>query len=537
LQGVRRVLFNLPTVLAAIKEGKPIYIVEGEKDACRLNVMGFTATTCPMGAGKWRDEYSKSLSGANVIIIPDNDDPGKRHIQKVAKCLTGHAASIIMCDIASIWPDVPRGGDISDLLNHHKCDLAIIEKLATAGKPYVEAADKSSEHKSIFDKDVLESWLAGAGLAIRYNVISRKMEITGQMPLSIPREHSNALLPIIIHDAVKSSYKQCSVETIQNLLNVLAIRNRVNPVAELLASTTWDGTDRWQHVYSVLGITHEQQHIDRVLLKKWMRQCASIGTQDGQPAFGADGVLVLVGGQGIGKTSFLRKLTMHPNLFYEGATLDPNNKDSKIEATSVWICELGEIESTFRRDIDRLKAFVTASTDTFRVPYGRTSESVTRRTSFCATANSRDFLVDKTGNRRFWTLPIQNVDFAQLNALHVPQLWAQVWAELQTEGTQSFRLTRDEQAQLARRNNSHEKPLTAQEELEDLFYRAESTDHADRHYKLQLITITQFKAHHEVMSKYSSYVIKQALIKMERFDEKKIKGHRLVELPVVVGIE
>ena len=65
LKGVRRVIYNLPDVLQAAKEGKPVFLVEGEKDVEALDKRELVATTVPMGAGKWRDEYN----GLSLIHI------------------------------------------------------------------------------------------------------------------------------------------------------------------------------------------------------------------------------------------------------------------------------------------------------------------------------------------------------------------------------------------------------------------------------------------------------------------------------------
>ena len=84
IKGVRRVLYQLPAVREAIETGMTVFLVEGEKDVDRLTDEGLTATTCPMGAGKWRDEYADTLSGADVVILPDNDEPGRAHAEQVA---------------------------------------------------------------------------------------------------------------------------------------------------------------------------------------------------------------------------------------------------------------------------------------------------------------------------------------------------------------------------------------------------------------------------------------------------------------------
>jgi len=94
LDGVRLVLYRLPEVIAAVRNGVAVIVVEGEKDADNLAKLGFVTTTNPMGASKWKPEYSEMLLGAHVVIIPDNDKPGLQHAEKVAQSLYGKAASI-----------------------------------------------------------------------------------------------------------------------------------------------------------------------------------------------------------------------------------------------------------------------------------------------------------------------------------------------------------------------------------------------------------------------------------------------------------
>src|SRR5262245_36849109 len=82
MQGVRRVLYRLPEVIQAVKDGKRIWLVEGERDVDSLAEQGLAATTSVGGAGKWRDEYGQVLRGARVAIIPDADEPGRKHAQQ-----------------------------------------------------------------------------------------------------------------------------------------------------------------------------------------------------------------------------------------------------------------------------------------------------------------------------------------------------------------------------------------------------------------------------------------------------------------------
>jgi hypothetical protein len=110
LKGVRRVLYRLPEVVKAVKEGRRVHVVEGEKDADNLAQIGLTATTNPGGADKWNKSYSASLAGAHVVIFPDNDEPGREHALQVARSLRGIAASVRIVNL----PNLPPKGDVSD---------------------------------------------------------------------------------------------------------------------------------------------------------------------------------------------------------------------------------------------------------------------------------------------------------------------------------------------------------------------------------------------------------------------------------------
>ncbi len=110
LKGIIPTLYHqaeLPT-----GDGMPIYLAEGEKDVDRLRGLGLVATCNSGGAGKWRDAYSEALRGADVIIIPDKDEPGRRHAQQVAKSLQGNVASVKVLELPG------ESKDISDWLDN-----------------------------------------------------------------------------------------------------------------------------------------------------------------------------------------------------------------------------------------------------------------------------------------------------------------------------------------------------------------------------------------------------------------------------------
>lgn len=136
LDGVEPVLYNLPEVIKA----ETVFIVEGEKDVEALRKLNIVATTNPMGAGKWKAEYNKYLTGKKIIIIPDNDDPGRKHAENVAESLIGIAKTIRIANL----PDLPEKGDVTDFLKDHSKEelLAVVDCIDFR---------KGEEKKSLWD--------------------------------------------------------------------------------------------------------------------------------------------------------------------------------------------------------------------------------------------------------------------------------------------------------------------------------------------------------------------------------------------------
>lgn len=95
LNETRRVLYRLPEVVAAIQSNAVVYLTEGEKDADAIRALGLQATTHAGGAKNWKpSDYAESLRGARVVVLPDDDGPGRDHGRAVAASLSGIAAEV-----------------------------------------------------------------------------------------------------------------------------------------------------------------------------------------------------------------------------------------------------------------------------------------------------------------------------------------------------------------------------------------------------------------------------------------------------------
>jgi hypothetical protein len=129
LQGVRLVPYNLPEVLKA----ETVFIAEGEKYCETLKAWGLIATTNPMGAGKWRTEFSRYFKDKAVLILPDNDEAGKKHAEQVANSVHGIAKSVKVVEL----PALEQKQDVTDWIaqGHTKDELLCLANKTLEWKP------------------------------------------------------------------------------------------------------------------------------------------------------------------------------------------------------------------------------------------------------------------------------------------------------------------------------------------------------------------------------------------------------------------
>lgn len=330
----------------------------------------------------------------------------------------------------------------------------------------------SGSGKTLLTEKFLRTYLSDIGVTARYNMLSKRIEIDGDLR-GIARGDALNLLPILIGDELRQrNIKGARTQNVRELITLIAGRDRYNPIQQYLDGITWDKRDRLKTVYAALGIADNPLY--RTYVGKWLLQCVALGLNDENTPLGAEGVLVLAGAQGAGKTAFFRQITPR-GLFVEGASIDTSStsggKDSILRATSGWITELGELDSTTKKEQPALKAFLTSPIDQVRQPYAATDTREIRRTSFCGTVNGSDFLVDTTGSRRFWVVPVQKIDknivFSVFTDDFIAQLWGQMYELYIKRGVRSFRLTDAEMEEVQTENRAFEQMLPWEIDIRD----------------------------------------------------------------------
>jgi putative DNA primase/helicase len=249
--------------------------------------------------------------------------------------------------------------------------------------------------------------LKAGNVALRHNLMSREAEYSR--------------LDFVQLKAAGKAFEYRGTD-LGDHIELIAKEDSYHPVKHWVLSKAWDKVDRFEALASTI-VSDMSDRLKKLLLGKWLIQCIELACADNPKP--AQGVLTFAGAQGIGKTTWIRKLCPIDGAIKTGISLDVHDRDSKHMACQYWITELGELDSTLKRDLAALKAFLTESSDRYRLPYASTYETYTRRTSFFASVNKRDFLKDETGNRRWWVIPVSSIDHA--HTIDVQQLWAQVY--------------------------------------------------------------------------------------------------------------
>lgn len=221
---------------------------------------------------------------------------------------------------------------------------------------------------------------------------------------------------------LESNYGITSTNKIIDGVNLIAEENAENKITTRLQSTQWDGEKRIETLFiDYLGC--EDNVYTREVSEK------SLVAAVRRAIFGGikwDNMPILIGPQGVGKSTFLKILGMD---WYNDSLVNVEGKDACEIIQGSWILEMGELSSLRKSELNLVKNFLSRTDDIFRASYGRRAQKYSRRCAFFGTANDTNFLRDETGNRRFWPIdcfihsPIKSI-FNDLND-ELDQIWAE----------------------------------------------------------------------------------------------------------------
>lgn len=422
---LKSVYGNLKDLNKAIAENRPIFIPEGEKDVDTLTKRGYTALTYG-GSGDWQSEFATLFKGAEVYILADNDEPGRKVANAILTDLKGIAKS---AKVIVPVPDIPKA-DISDYFaaGHSNEDFeklihsAVTDKTVGGPEPksiplnlddvrqmlmYKVEYDKDGNEKSrkliqsvknfeiALDND---SRLKGK---IKFDEFSQQTYLMGNTPWETSRNNYRAWSSFddsALFAILQSDYGLNSRNDYFDALKNVAMRNRFHPVRDLLNSLKWDERE---HIRGLLPdyLGAEDTEYTYQVWRLWMLGAVA---RIFQPGCKFDYTVIFQGRQGLGKSTFLQLMALNDGWFND--SLDSLDSDKAAQSLmGSWIIELAELKSLARTagGVDSVKRFLTATQDKYRVPYERRADIFLRQSVFAGTTNKSDFLQDETGNRRF----------------------------------------------------------------------------------------------------------------------------------------
>ncbi|MCI7302957.1 MAG: virulence-associated E family protein [Clostridia bacterium] len=225
---------------------------------------------------------------------------------------------------------------------------------------------------------------------------------------------------------IEKTHKLSSLKKYEDAIRVRFDEVRYHPVKELIEPLQWDGMER----------------ID-VILTKWMkcedtpyvREVSRLIFAGGiyriyRPGCKFDDVPILVGPrQGEGKSTFCRWLAMDDRFFREVAEIEGQKGIEAIEGG--WICEMSELLALTKvKEVEAVKSYMTRQVDTYRRPYDKRISEHPRQCVFIGTTNKQQFLTDKTGNRRYYPVVVNQSGYELFQ--HEEEIKAdirQCWAE------------------------------------------------------------------------------------------------------------
>ena len=223
----------------------------------------------------------------------------------------------------------------------------------------------------------------------------------------------------------ESTYSMYSQNKMNDALQVYFVNNRVNPLIRILEDLRWDGKPRVEHFLHDIMKAEDSEYT---------RECSRLIFAGGihrayEPGCKFDDMIVLIGGQGTGKTTVTRWLNIDEQFYQEIKTI--SGKEGIEAIRGVWIGEVSELMAMTRvKEAEAVKAYITSQKDNYRPPYAKHTQTIPRRCIFIGTTNNPQFLTDKTGNRRFYPVKVQSDGYKLLDAeKQVRAYISQAWAE------------------------------------------------------------------------------------------------------------
>jgi putative DNA primase/helicase len=429
-----------------------VLIVEGEKCAeiGRAVLKAFVVLTWEGGSSNIKKANWEALTGRDVIIWPDADEPGVKVGTQIAAKLASIASRVRMLDPEG----QPPGWDIADAVasgwdataitawarEHIRTTIATPEpKLITKA----EAAESEDEDypAGVAPRSALVTW-QDIGLATDSKQVPHTTLANASMIIQVAPQFSGKIwwdsfreriyhsmrgapqewgdmdsMQITAYIQQSLNLPKIHLKLIQDAVQHAAFSNARNSLTDWLESLEWDGIDRlsiW--ISDCLGV--ELTEYSMAVAKNWL---ISMIARAYRPGCQMDHMPVLEGTQGRGKSSALEILGGE---WYAAVGTAFGSYDFIQTIQGKWLIEIPDMAGFGRREHSHVLAAITTRTDRYRVKYGRFDQDHPRKCLFAATSETDDYLPEMRGYRRYWPLRCTDIDLDALRAQR-EQLFAQ----------------------------------------------------------------------------------------------------------------
>ncbi len=434
-----------------------VWIVEGEKCVDAIVKLGEAVAVTSIGGSKRAHKADWSiLAGRDVVVWPDNDNPGKHYQNTVIAMLPDDVRTVQVIHPEEVGLS-GKGDDAFDWLRAHPGatydDLLALPRHDPPKGNVLNPADFHAPPRSPGGGDdgpppedfswidllkVTKEGKVKASLAnliiifdnhpewkgrMAYNERSLRETIQQKIPIiddfveGMQLEDQHARLSSLwLHNSQFNMTAPSAV--VHEALATVARRHPYDPVRDYFDNLPdWDGVERIDHWLPDCAGSVADEYTHAVGPAFLISAIAR--TYD--PGCKVDTMLILCGPQGSLKSTLLSVLAGE---FFSDQLGDVGNKDSLMQICGPLIIEMKELESTNRREVTTIKAFLDTRVDMFRPPYGRTMLNFPRRCVFAGTTNEETFLRDDTGGRRFWPVDATGIN-VQLARENRDQYWAE----------------------------------------------------------------------------------------------------------------
>jgi predicted P-loop ATPase len=358
--------FELPSSIPFGKRNETLF-----KLACSLQAQGLPDAAISAAVAQVND---------NACVAPVEDDEVDAIVGSALQYEKGRLA--VMAEGSPEW---------------HEPKLAMMKDKdgVETDKPAQTIAN--AEEAIRFDKELFER--------LAYNDLTFSPYVYGNLPW---RDHRGWREWDNVDDSqlrsyIERKYHLKSPEKVMDALQNVISKRVINPIKKMLedAHERWDGNRHIENLLPAMMGSDKTEYTIEVMKLFLLGAIARIYS----PGCKYDYVPILIGDQGIGKSTFLRLLAIDEKFFTDSLGALEGDK-AKESLRGAWIVELSELLAMKRtKDVEATKSFITSREDVYRAPYQRRTERRDRRCVFAGTTNNADFLTDRTGNRRF--LPIE----------------------------------------------------------------------------------------------------------------------------------